>query len=65
MSWDQNVYGNLNYFKYPEVILSKSSWKANTAWFQIIMLGEFVISSILSHCNKILKLQVDQCYNPL
>ena len=65
MSWDQNVYGNLNYVKYPQVILSKSSWKANTAWFQIIMLGEFVISSILSHRNKILKLQVDQCYSPL
>jgi len=26
--------------------------------------GECVISSILSHCNKNLKLQMDQCYSP-
>ena len=65
MSWDQNVYGNLNYFKYPKVILSKSSWKANSAWFQIIRLGEFVIFLVLSHRKKNLKLQTDQCYRPL
>ena len=27
-------------------------------------MGEFVISSVLSHCNKNLKWQVDQHYNP-
>ena len=31
----------------------------------VILSGEFVMSLVLSHCNKNLKQWTDQCYSPM